>query len=385
MTVSRKIKALTRILQFLNDFCIMHLLDTLSAIGTSQLEISEKKEGAMGGIARYITQRLLLTIPMLLILLTFVFLVLRVMPGDPVAAMLGGRNVSPALMDEYRHKMGVDRPIPVQYAEYLNGIIHGNFGNSFRTSKPVVTELFTRFPATLELAFFGLIFAVIFGFGTGLIAAVRVDRPIDHIVRVFHIGSFAMPLFWLGLMLQVLFAVKLGWFPVASRIGGRIAFTFESATGFYLLDALMSGDTKIIADIAKHLVLPAVTLGFAQAGLLGRMTRASMLEVLDQDYVTTARAKGLRERVVVMSHALRNALIPIVTVFGLQFAILMGGAVLTETVFSWPGIASFLVRSIEARDWPAIQGSVVFIAIFISVINMLVDVTYSLIDPRVRY
>jgi len=339
----------------------------------------------MGGITRYALQRLLLTIPMLLILLTLVFLILRVMPGDPVAAMLGGRNVSPELMDEYRHKMGVDRPIPVQYAEYLGSIIRGDFGKSFSTSKPVVSEIFLRFPATLELAFFGLIFAWIFGFGTGLIAAVRVDRPIDHIVRVFHIGSFAMPLFWLGLMLQVIFAVKLGWLPVATRIGGRIAFTFQSKTGFYLLDAILSGNGKVIADVAKHLVLPSITLGFAQAGLLGRMTRASMLEVLDQDYVTTARAKGLAERVVVMSHALRNAMIPIVTVFGLQFAILMGGAVLTETVFSWPGIASFLVRSIESRDWPAIQGAIVFIAIFISVINLLVDIAYSFIDPRVRY
>jgi len=339
----------------------------------------------MGGITRYITQRLLLTIPMLLILLTLVFLILRVMPGDPVSAMLGGRNVSQALMDEYRHKMGVDRPIPVQYAEYLGGIIRGDFGKSFRTNKPVITEIFSRFPATLELAFFGLIFAVIFGFGSGLIAAIRADRPIDHVVRIFHIGSFAMPLFWLGLMLQIIFAVKLGWLPVASRLGGRIAFTFQSITGFYLLDAILGGDKAVIIDVAKHLVLPSITLGFAQAGLLGRMTRASMLEVLDQDYVTTARAKGLPERVVVLYHALRNALIPIVTVFGLQFAILMGGAVLTETVFSWPGIASFLVRSIDARDWFAIQGSVVFIAIFISIINLIVDITYSFIDPRVRY
>jgi peptide/nickel transport system permease protein len=263
--------------------------------------------------------------------------------------------------------------------------VRGDFGDSFSTSKPVVSEIFLRFPATLELAFFGLLFSWIFGFGTGLLAAVRVDRPIDHMVRIFHIGSFAMPLFWLGLMLQVIFAVKLGWLPVATRIGGRIAFTFQSKTGFYLLDAILSGNGKVILDVAKHLVLPSVTLGFAQAGLLGRMTRASMLEVLDADYVTTARAKGLKERIVVLRHALRNALIPIVTVFGLQFAILMGGAVLTETVFSWPGIASFLVRSIEARDWPAIQGAIVFIAIFISVINLAVDIAYSFIDPRVRY
>jgi len=307
------------------------------------------------------------------------------MPGDPVLAMLGGRNVSQELIDEYRHKMGVDRPIHVQYGEYLGSIMRGDFGKSFRTYNPVVTELFRRFPATLELAAFGLLFAGIFGFGTGVLAATRADRPVDHAVRVFHIGSFAMPLFWFGLMLQVIFAVKLGWFPVASRIGGRIAFTFQSITGFYLLDSLLSGDTKVIVDVIKHLVLPGITLGFALAGLLGRMSRASMLEVLDADYVTTARAKGLRERVVILTHALRNALIPIVTVFGLEFAILMGGAVLTETVFSWPGVASFLIRSIEARDWPAIQGSVVFIAIFISAINLIVDLLYSVIDPRVRY
>ncbi len=339
----------------------------------------------MSGIGRYILQRLLLTIPMLFILLTVVFLILRVMPGDPVTAILGGRNVSPELMAEYRHKMGVDRPIPVQFVDYLSDIVRGDFGNSYSTSKPVVSEIFLRFPATLELAFFGLIFAWVFGFGTGLLAAVWADRPLDHAVRIFHIGSFAVPLFWLGLMLQVIFAVKLGWLPVATRVGGRIAFTFQAKTGFYLFDAIMSGNGKVIADVAKHLVLPSVTLGFAQAGLLGRMTRASMLEVLDADYVTTARAKGAKERVVIMSHALRNAFIPIVTVFGLQFAILMGGAVLTETVFSWPGIASFLVRSIEARDWPAIQGAIVFIAIFISLINLIVDITYSFIDPRVRY
>jgi peptide/nickel transport system permease protein len=339
----------------------------------------------MGGIARYVMQRLLLTIPMLLILLTLVFLILRVMPGDPVASMLGGRNVSPELMDEYRHKMGVDRPITVQYVEYLGGILHGDFGKSFSTNRPVLVELFSRFPATLELAVFGLMFAAIFGFGTGILAATRADRPIDHSIRIFHIGSFAVPLFWLGLMLQVIFAVKLGWFPVASRLGGRMAFTFQPITGFYLLDSLIGGDSAVVLDVIKHLVLPSITLGFAQAGLLGRMSRASMLEVLDQDYVTTARAKGLAERVVILSHALRNAMIPIITVFGLQFAILMGGAVLTETVFSWPGVASFLVRSIGSRDWPAIQGSVVFIAIFISAINLLVDVAYSFIDPRIRY
>jgi peptide/nickel transport system permease protein len=339
----------------------------------------------MSGLMRYALQRLLLTIPMVFILLTVIFLVLRVMPGDPVSAMLGGRPVSPEVLQSYRVKMGVDRPLPAQYVTYLSGILRGDFGNSMRTSTPVLEELLSRFPATIELALFGLLIAGILGFSTGIIAATRADRPLDHGIRVFHIASFAMPLFWLGLMFQVFFAVKLKWFPVAGRLGGQMAFSFEPITGFYVLDAILRWDGKALADIVRHLALPSLTLGIALTGLLGRVSRASMLEVLDQDYITTARAKGLTERIVVLRHALRNALIPIVTIFGLQFAALMGGAVLTETVFSWPGIASYLMRAISSRDYLAIQGSVVFIALFISVINLIVDLFYSTIDPRVRY
>jgi len=339
----------------------------------------------MSGLMRYALQRLLLTIPMVFILLTVIFLVLRVMPGDPVSAMLGGRPVSPEVLQSYRVKMGVDRPLPAQYVTYLSGILRGDFGNSMRTSTPVLEELLSRFPATIELALFGLLIAGILGFSTGILAATRADRPLDHGIRVFHIASFAMPLFWLGLMFQVFFAVKLKWFPVAGRLGGQMAFSFEPITGFYVLDAILRWDGKALADIVRHLALPSLTLGIALTGLLGRVSRASMLEVLDQDYITTARAKGLSERIVVLRHALRNALIPIVTIFGLQFAALMGGAVLTETVFSWPGIASYLMRAISSRDYLAIQGSVVFIALFISVINLIVDLFYSTIDPRVRY
>ena len=339
----------------------------------------------MGGIGRYVLQRILLTVPMIFILLTVVFLLLRVMPGDPVTAMLGGKNVSAEVIAEYRTKLGFDQPIYIQYAQYLGGVIRGDFGESTRTGKPVLQELFLRFPATIELGLFGIFVAGIFGFSTGLLAATKADRPADHAVRVFHIASFAMPLFWLGLMLQVIFAVKLDWLPVASRLGGRMAFSFQPITGFYVLDAILRWDGKALADVLSHLVLPAVTLGVALTGLQGRITRASMLEVLEMDYITTARAKGVRERVVILQHALRNALIPIITVFGLQFAVLMGGAVLTETVFSWPGIASYLVRSIDARDYYSIQGTVVFIALFISTINLIVDIFYSAVDPRVRY
>lgn len=339
----------------------------------------------MSRIIRYVSQRLLLTLPMLLILLTVVFLILRVLPGDPVSAMLGGRNVSQEVMESYRVKLGFDKPLLTQYVDYLGGIVRGDFGNSLRTGRPVLYELFIRFPATIELALWGMLVAVLLGFTSGIIAATRADRPLDHAIRVFHISSFAMPLFWLGLMLQIIFCVKLGWLPVAGRIGGRLAFSFHSITGFYVLDAILRWDGKALLDILRHLVLPAFTLGIALTGLQGRMTRASMLENLNQDYVTTARSKGVPERLVVLQHTLRNALIPIITVFGLQFAVLMGGAVLTETIFSWPGIASYLVRAIEARDYPSIQGAVVFIALFISAVNLFVDVFYSVIDPRVRY
>lgn len=339
----------------------------------------------MGGIGKYIVQRVSLTIPMVFILVSVVFLMLRLMPGDPVLAMLGGRNVSPELIEQRRKEWGLDRPLGVQYATYIWDIIHGDFGKSSRTGKPVLYELFSRLPATVELAIWGMFFAALFGLSTGILAAVRADRPADHTIRIFHIGSFALPIFWVGLMLQMIFAVKLGWLPVAKRVSGIYAFTFRRITGFYFLDALIYRDGKLLLDVVKHLVLPAVTLGIAQTGLLGRITRAAMLEVLDAEYITTARSKGLRERVVVLKHALRNALIPIVTVLGLQFAILMGGAVLTETVFSWPGVAGFLVRSLDARDWNAIQGTIVFIGIFIATINLVVDILYSFIDPRVRY
>lgn len=339
----------------------------------------------MGGVTRYIVQRLALTIPMVFILVSVVFLVLRVMPGDPVLAMLGGRNVSPELLAQKRHEMGLDKPLHIQYAEYIAGLLRGDLGRSTRTGKPVAEELVGRLPATLELAIWGMIFAALFGIPTGIFAAVRADKPSDHVIRVLHIGSFALPIFWVGLMFQVIFAVKLGWLPVASRLSGRFAFAFQRITGFYLIDAIILGDKEILVDVVKHLILPGVTLGLAQMGFLGRVTRAAMLEVLDMEYVTTARSKGLAERLVILRHALRNALIPIVTVFGLQFAMLMGGAVLTETVFSWPGVAGFLIQSLYYRDWWALQGTIAFIGVFVTTVNLVVDLLYSVIDPRVRY
>ncbi len=326
-----------------------------------------------------------MTLPMLFILLTFVFFILRVMPGDPVLAMLGGRNVSPELIEEYRVKLGLNKPLYAQYFEYLSRIIHGDFGESTRTGKKVMEDIMLRFPATLELAICGMFIAILIGLSTGTFAAIRSDRLPDHVIRVFNIGSFAIPIFWIGLLLQMIFAVWLGWLPVAGRLSPAVAAFFRPITRFYILDSIILKDGALLLDALKHLILPSFTLGLVLSGLIGRISRSSMLEVIDKDYVTTARAKGLTERVVNYKHALRNALIPIVTVMGLQFALLMGGAILTEVTFSWPGIARYLVRSVDARDYMAIQGAVVWIAILISSVSLVVDIIYSFLDPRVRY
>ncbi len=339
----------------------------------------------MGGVGKYIATRLAVTPPMILILLTFVFFALRVMPGDPVLAMLGGHNIPPERIEEYRVKLGLDKPLYAQYFHYLGNIFRGDFGKSTRTGKPVLEDILARFPATLELAVFGMAIAILIGLTTGTFAAIRSDRPVDHGIRIFNIGSFATPIFWLGLMLQIIFAVKLKVLPVAGRLDPKIGAFFRPITKFYVLDAILKKDLGLLIDALKHLAMPAFVLGLVLSGFIGRISRSSMLEVIDKEYVTTARSKGLTERAVNYKHALRNALIPIVTVMGLQFALLMAGAILTETTFSWPGIARYLVRSIEARDYYAIQGAVVWIAVLISTVNLIVDVIYSFLDPRVRY
>jgi peptide/nickel transport system permease protein len=298
---------------------------------------------------------------------------------------LGGRNVGAEQIRSCRAQLGVDRPITVQYLRYLGSIVRGDFGDSISSGLPVTTELVERFPATFELAIAGMVVATLMGMGTGIFAATHSDRPSDHAIRLFNIASFAMPVFWIGLMLLIVFAVNLRWLPVGGRLDPVIGVSFEPITRLYVLDTLLRGDLAAFVDVLRHLILPALTLGLVVSGFIGRMSRTSMLEVLGREYVTAARAKGLREGVVVGKHALRNALIPIVTVIGLQFALLMGGAILTETVFSWPGVARYLLLSIDNRDFPAIQGTVVFIALFISAVNLIVDVLYARLDPRVRY
>ncbi|MGQ9630616.1 MAG: ABC transporter permease [bacterium] len=339
----------------------------------------------MNKVGKYIATRLVVAIPMIFVLLTIVFLILRVMPGDPVLSMLGGRNVPQELIEKYRVKLGLNKPLYVQYVEYILNIARGNFGTSSRTGEPVLRDILKRFPATFELAFFSMIIAIVIGLLTGTFASTHSDRAADHGLRVFNVGTFATPIFWLGLMLQIIFGVKLGWLPVGGRLDPIVGASFKPITRFYILDSILKGDVNLLVDTLKHLILPSLTLGVVLSGLIGRITRSNMLEILNKHYISTARSKGLPERSVTYRHALRNALIPIVTVMGLQFAILLAGAILTETTFSWPGLARYLLQSIDARDFNAIQGTIVFIAILISTINLIVDVIYSVLDPRIKY
>ncbi|MBI1744071.1 ABC transporter permease [Candidatus Acetothermia bacterium] len=340
----------------------------------------------MKGMGQYIITRLLLTPVTILVLLTFVFLILRVIPGDPVEALLGGRSVPPEVEARHRAALGLDKPIYVQYWDYLSSILHGDFGRSLIDSQPVTTDIIQRFPTTLELAIFSILIATFFGLGSGVIAGRRADRLADHAIRFFNIGIFATPIFWLGLMMQLVFGVWLHWFPVTDQLDILHKITFHAdITGLYTVDSLIKGNLTIFTDALRHLVMPSLTLGIILSGFLGRITRVNLMETLDQDYIRTARSKGLSERNVVYKHALRNAFIPIMTVLGLQFAILLGGAVLTESVFNWQGLGHYLLDAITKRDYVAIQGTVVFIALFISIVNFLTDLTYSLIDPRVKY
>ncbi|HEX6970796.1 MAG TPA: ABC transporter permease [Limnochordia bacterium] len=337
------------------------------------------------GAGKYLLIRAAAALPMLWVLLTVVFVVLRVMPGDPAAAMLGGHAVPAATLEAFRRRLGLDQPLAVQYVQYLLGIARGDLGQSARTGLPVWSELALRLPPTVELAVAALCVAAVAGVISGAIAATAADRSLDHALRGVHIAALAAFIPWIGLMLKLIFSVWLGWLPTGGRIGIFEQLEYRPRTHFVLLDALMLGDWTLALDALAHLILPAITLGFVLSGTLGRMSRASVLETLSHDYIRTARAKGLGGGRVVAAHALPNALMPIVTVFGLQFAMLLGGAVLTEWTFNWPGIGRYLLESIQARDFPAIQGCVVLIAGMVSLVSLAVDLIYSWLDPRVRY
>ncbi len=319
---------------------------------------------------------------MLFILLTIIFFILRIMPGDPVAAILGGK-ARKEVIEQLRHELGLDKPVLVQFGEYVLNLFKGDLGKSTLTKRPVWDEIMERFPATLELTIFSFIIAVLIGVLWGAPAARFKDKPIDVSARMFAILLYAIPVFWLGLMMQLIFGSYLRWLPVGGRISPIV--DLKVITGLYLIDSLITGNWKALIDALKHLVLPGVTLGLVISSVFLRMVRNNTVLMYGQDFVKAARARGIKEKDILYKHALRNALVPIMTMMGLQFALLLGGAILTETTFSWPGMGSFLVLRIRYRDFPAIQGTVVFFALMVIIISIIVDVINALIDPRVRY
>ena len=338
----------------------------------------------MKNLARYIVMRLLLTIPMVLILLSIVFVVLRVMPGDPVSSLLGG-HAPEHVIEQKREALGLNKPLPIQYLNYLWQICRLDLGESMVFKQRVSTAIFEKLPATMELTFFGMLITLFLGVFLGAYAADKRRTGRDYGIRLYGIVVYCIPVYWMGLMLQMIFGIWLDVLPIAGRTGARVFVSTFEKTGFYIIDTLLVGDYEALADVALHLVLPAVTLGLVLSGIFVRLTRTNMLDVLKADYIVAAEARGIRHRVIVYKHALKNAFIPILTMMGLQFALLMAGAVLTETTFSWPGMGRLLLERIYLRDYPTIQGVIIMIALFVALASLIVDIVYAMIDPRVRY
>ncbi len=339
-----------------------------------------------GGLWRYIVVRLLLIIPTVFILVTVVFLLMR-LTGDPITAAQGGR-LPPAQLAERIHAAGYDRPLIVQYLDYIGGIFRGDFGTTITDNRPVTQILLTYGSATLELAFYALIVAFLIGIPFGLIAAYRRDRWQDAVLRVSAILAYATPIFFVALLLKLVFSVWLGVLPVAGRASTRTEIRLQgldAPSGIYLIDAIRLGDPAAVGDVLWHAVLPGLALGLLTAGIFLRLVRTNVISTLDAQYVTSARSRGVGNYRLVTKHAYRPALIPIITVIGLQVGLLLAGAVLTESAFEWKGLGFMLSDYLKARDFVAVQGIVVMIAVIVALTNFIVDVIAALIDPRVRY
>ncbi len=319
---------------------------------------------------------------MMLILLTIVFLVMRV-SGDPVGAILGG-HAPQEQIDRIRERLGLNRPLYVQYFDYIFGFLRLDLGRSMIWGqRPVLVEILEHFPATLELSLWSFTFSILLGVFTGLFSSRRHNKLTDHLIRFYGIVSYAIFIPWFGLVLQLVFGVYLGWLPISGQAYPRMAP--QLITGLYVLDSILTGNLPSLIDSIKHLILPTVTLGIYLSGIYTRLTRTHMLEVLEKDFITAARARGLPENTVIYKHALKNAFIPILTMMGLQFALLLAGAILTETTFSWPGMGYFLYERISYRDFVTIQGTIAFLALLIVLVSLVVDIIYVYIDPRIRY
>ena len=335
-------------------------------------------------LRKYALTRLALALPIVLLLLTMVFLLMRVAPGDPISAALGGRLPAEEL-ERRREAAGYDRPLVVQYVEYLGDVATGDFGTTVSDNRPVMNLIAQNGAATLELTLTAMVLAVLVGVGVGLVSGRFRDTPLDFGGRLFGIVIYAAPIFFLGFLGQLIFGKYLGWLPTSGRASPVVSFELDTPTNLFVLDAIIAGDWSALGDILRHLILPATTLGLVIGGVFTRLVRVNVLQTLQGDYVEAARARGLPERNVVFRHAFKNALVPVITVMGLQFALLLSGAVLTEQTFNWPGLGSELIRYLDNRDYIAVQGIITFVALVVVAISVLIDFVNAWVDPRVRY
>lgn len=337
-------------------------------------------------LTTFVLRRLVFQVFVLLGLSVLTYGLLFLLPGDPAAALLTMQGVTPdqQTIEQFRKTWGLDRPIYEQYLTYLGNVVRGNLGNSMVTKRPILDSLLDYFPATIELSFMAILVAVLVGIPVGIASAVKRNGPVDQIVRVFSLFGISMPIFWLAILALVVFYLNLGWVPSSQRISISQAAP-PSLTHLYLVDYLLAGNFGGFLDAVQHLILPAALLGYSIVGLIARITRANMLDVLSQDFIRSARAKGLTERLVLYRHALKNAMIPTLTALGLSFSALLSGAVLTETIFAWPGLGRFAVQSIFFLDRVAVMGVTLLIGVIVSVVNLGVDVLVTFLDPRIKY
>ena len=330
----------------------------------------------------YIVRRIAYVLPVLLGVVTVVFLALRLIPGDPAIA-LAGEKASAEQIEQMREALGLNRPLPVQYVEFVGRLASGDLGRSIRTGGDIRQELIENFAPTIELSIAALLIALAVGLPAGILAALRRRTPIEYGTMIGSLVGISMPVFWIGLMLIYWLGARAEWFPLSGTASAGL--DIPARTHFYTIDGLLTGDVAVFGDVLWHLVLPAITLSTITMAIVSRMARSSMLEVLGSDYLVTARAKGLSARMVVLRHALKNALIPVVTVIGLQLGALLSGAVLTETVFGRVGVGRYVLNAITARDYPVVQATVIVVALFVVVISLIVDLVYAILDPRIRY
>jgi len=336
-------------------------------------------------LRNFLITRLLLTIPMVLILITMVFFVMRILPGDPIRSQLGPR-VSEEQAAQIRERLGLNRPMYEQYFDFLWKMVTLDFGNALtQGERPIRDELAERLPATIELTIPAMAFTAIFGIMTGAFAARNRKTWVDYAIRLFSIAVYSVPIFFMGLVFQILFSVRFPILPLSGRMDTLMLTNFETITHFYLIDAILQRDWAAFGSTLSHLVMPSMTLGLALCGVYIRLTRVNMIETLQADFITAGRARGIPEHRLAYRHALRNTFIPILTLIGLEFAILLAGAVLTETTFSWPGMGRYLVERIELRDYTAVQATIGVFAIFVGLITLVMDMLYAFIDPRIRY